>query len=71
MNKSFNEEITLWYTTYVDGNQKQRRSVNIESFDGIYIADFHRACKRFAELIGYTSKNIEDFFGEDKYNEDF
>jgi len=71
MSKSFNEEITLWYTTYVDGDQEQRRSINIESFDGIHIADFHRACKRFAELIGYASKNIEDFFGEDRYNEDF
>ena len=65
----FTENITFNYTT--EGNNKTEYEMYLSySFPGgMNIAAFHRACKRFGYALGFAQQNIEEYFGEDSYDD--
>lgn len=65
----FTENITFSYTT--EGNNKTEHEMYLSySFPGgMNIAAFHRACKRFGYALGFAQQNIEEYFGEDSYDD--
>ena len=64
----YTENITFSYT--VKDDAKERETYLSYSFPGgMSIAAFHRACKRFGYALGFTQQNIEEYFGEDSYDD--
>lgn len=65
----FTENITFNYTT--EGNNKTEHEMYLSySFPGgMSVAAFHRACKRFGYALGFAQQNIEEYFGEDSYDD--
>ena len=55
----------------VKNNDKPEHEIYL-SYDfpgGMSVAAFHRACKRFGYALGFAQQNIEEYFGEDSYDD--
>lgn len=52
-------------------NDKSEHIINLEFYatEGLHCAALQRMCKAFAYALGYNSKTIDEYFGEDRYDD--
>lgn len=62
------EEINFRYTIHDGESEPTRINLTYDEAEGFHIAKFHYACKRFARLMSFTEETVEEYFGEDQYD---
>ena len=65
----YTEDISFYYTALNGEKIKHEATLNYTYPGGMDIAAFHRACKRFGYALGFAQKSIEEYFGEDSYDD--
>lgn len=65
----YREEISFWYTAYDCDNETAHLHIEFDEKEGIHAAKFHRMCKQFGRMLGYSEKTIEKLFGADQYDD--
>ena len=67
--ENYVENITFYYDVQ-DGDKTETEMHLAYSFPGgMNVAAFHRACKRFGYALGFAQQNIEEYFGEDSWED--
>lgn len=65
----FTENITFYYDTQDDDEITHEIHLSYSFPGGMNVAAFHRACKRFGYALGFAHENIEEYFGEDNWED--
>ena len=67
--ESYTENISFYYTAQDEEKTNADMSLTYSFSGGMDIAAFHRACKRFGYALGFAQQSIEEYFGEDSYDD--
>ena len=65
----YTENITFSFRVKDDAKTGNEMHLSYCFPGGMNVAAFHRACKRFGYALGFTQQNIEEYFGEDSYDD--
>lgn len=65
--EDYTENITFYYDTQEDGKTGCEIHLSYSFPGGMSVAAFHRACKRFGYALGFAHESIEEYFGEDNW----
>lgn len=65
----YTENITFYYDTQEDDKASHEMHLNYSFPGGMNVAAFHRACKRFGYALGFAHESIEEYFGEDNWED--
>ncbi len=60
---------TFEFEFYPSSEHEHRVSVSFEQPADLHISELHRMCKAFALALGYDYRNIEEYFGKDRWEE--
>lgn len=52
-----------------DNKYKHETTIWFDVSDDMHIGELHRLCRAFALVLGYTESTVDEYFGEERYDD--